>query len=479
MDFLEVIESLETIPLTREVETIKGLEGFEQQDVPVWNNLTGYLGYIEVDDDTYENVLKAFLLLGEEWYLVIVTALACGGSKYEMLEIDDITSIDAGGFGPLMTSLTIDVPLSLVYSDAFNLTGELTDEDDNAISGAMVKLVIGNTVVDSKITNSSGVASFTQTPVHMGIHTFKLVYEGSDAYRNCQSSTVTRDINKETSVLNVTSPLNNTDVYSDGSLSIAGTLLTDDAEVLAGESILVKQGDDTLTTLTTDSTGAFSGTVAASSLSTGNIVISFETTTTHTASTATIAIVVSDPSLTLVSDKSILSYVDGDSATLTATLTGADVAGKTVSFDIVDSGGTVISNIDTAVTDENGECSVYYLSNHAGDLYIRAQSGILLSETSTISDILYYDACTSDKGHWSSTTDLSFSSNGVTIYKTAGDNTLPTLNITYPTDYEVEYEATSEEEGKAIFQNFLQPYHLIYTQNCPGKFTRALKEAKK
>ena len=46
-------------------------------------------------------------------------------------------------------------------------------------------------------------------------------------------------------------------------------------------------------------------------------------------------------------------------------------------------------------------------------------------------------------------------------------------------DYEVEYEATSEEEGKAIFQNFLQPYHLIYTQNCPGKFTRALKEAKK
>lgn len=46
-------------------------------------------------------------------------------------------------------------------------------------------------------------------------------------------------------------------------------------------------------------------------------------------------------------------------------------------------------------------------------------------------------------------------------------------------DYEVEYEATSEEEGKTIFQNFLNPYQLIYTQNCPGKFTRALKEAKK
>lgn len=46
-------------------------------------------------------------------------------------------------------------------------------------------------------------------------------------------------------------------------------------------------------------------------------------------------------------------------------------------------------------------------------------------------------------------------------------------------DYEIEYEANSEDEGKVIFQNFLNPYQLIYTQNCPGKFTRALKEAKK
>lgn len=59
---------------------------------------------------------------------------------------------------------------------------------------------------------------------------------------------------------------------------------------------------------------------------------------------------------------------------------------------------------------------------------------------------------------------------------------LLSIDISYygnVTDYEVEYEATSEEEGKTIFQNFLNPYHLTYTNNCPGKFTRALKEAKK
>lgn len=62
------------------------------------------------------------------------------------------------------------------------------------------------------------------------------------------------------------------------------------------------------------------------------------------------------------------------------------------------------------------------------------------------------------------------------------ENGILSIDISYYgdiTDYEVEYEASSEEEGKTIFQNFLNPYQLIYTQNCPGKFTRALKEAKK
>jgi len=42
-------------------------------------------------------------------------------------------------------------------------------------------------------------------------------------------------------------------------------------------------------------------------------------------------------------------------------------------------------------------------------------------------------------------------------------------------DYETEYEATSEEEGKALFVQLLQAYNINYTQNTPSKYARALK----
>lgn len=46
------------------------------------------------------------------------------------------------------------------------------------------------------------------------------------------------------------------------------------------------------------------------------------------------------------------------------------------------------------------------------------------------------------------------------------------------TDYEMEYEANSEEEGKSIFNALLKEYNLNYQNNCPGKFTRAMQSIK-
>lgn len=42
------------------------------------------------------------------------------------------------------------------------------------------------------------------------------------------------------------------------------------------------------------------------------------------------------------------------------------------------------------------------------------------------------------------------------------------------TDYEIEYEATSERKGREIFMQLLAPYHIFYTNNCLGKMTRAI-----
>ncbi len=42
-------------------------------------------------------------------------------------------------------------------------------------------------------------------------------------------------------------------------------------------------------------------------------------------------------------------------------------------------------------------------------------------------------------------------------------------------DYEMEYEAENEENGKQIFTQLLSQYNLEYQGNCPGKYTRALQ----
>ena len=86
--------------------------------------------------------------------------------------------------------------------------------------------------------------------------------------------------------------------------------------------------------------------------------------------------------LTLTSDKSILSYLDSETATLTATLTGGTVSGQTIEFF---KGST---SLGTATTDNNGLATLTdgYTSTGAGDVTITAECGAL-SDTYTLSDI--------------------------------------------------------------------------------------------
>lgn len=41
-------------------------------------------------------------------------------------------------------------------------------------------------------------------------------------------------------------------------------------------------------------------------------------------------------------------------------------------------------------------------------------------------------------------------------------------------DYEIEYEAANEKEGRTIFKEILSLQAIEYTKNCPGKIARAL-----
>lgn len=265
------------------------------------------------------------------------------------------------------TNLVIDVPLVLVYTDDFNITGTLKTSSNTAINNATVKLKVGSTVVDTKTTNSSGVVSFTQTPVHMGTHTFQLVYDGDNTYLNAESSAVTREIGKETSVLTLTSPLNNSSYYTDETISVTGTLLSNDSEAISGKTIVVYDGNTSIKTLTTDSNGAFSGSLTGLSAASHTLKFKFVEDSYYTGSEVSRSVTVQEHSYVLSASASSTSITEGQSITVSGSLLKDGVAygSQTVTLHIQPSVGG--PSTQTATTGNDGSYSFTVSNLVTGD----------------------------------------------------------------------------------------------------------------
>lgn len=140
-------------------------------------------------------------------------------------------------------------------------------------------------------------------------------------------------------------------------------------------------------------------------------------------------------SVSLTSNKSILSYADSESATLSATVLDSDsepVEGVSVEFF---NGAT---SLGTADTNSSGVATKTYASAGAGDLSFTAKVGSLVSETYSIEDCIWYNPLTSstDKITWDSSATVSYSSDGVT-YKTSSDKANP-CTFTVPQNASIE-----------------------------------------
>lgn len=292
------------------------------------------------------------------------------------------------------TSLTIDVPLNLVYGDDFNITGILSDSNGNLLGGQTVKLLVGSTVVDTSTTDNDGEVSFTRSPVSMGNHSFQLVFDGvstgGSTYSPCQSSIVSRVINKETSVLNLTNPSGSLTVYTDGYFTVAGTLKEDDGVAMANKNIIVSDGTNTLATLTTSSDGSFTGSVNIPNAGNYTLTVSYGGDTYYTGSSVSRSITVNPVELNfaLTDGSDILSYADEQQtpnsqyATFTATFVGANIVNQAVEL--------YKDNVlwDTLYTDNNGKVSKTYYSEGVGDIEFKAVKGTLVSEIFSIEDCL-------------------------------------------------------------------------------------------
>lgn len=286
------------------------------------------------------------------------------------------------------TQLNISVPSSITWSDDYTITGVLSYTDDNDqtqyIEYANVKLYVNNVDNGSATTNSSGQVTFTKQPVDMNEHTIKLVYDGDSTYSAVTSSTAIPTVDKETSVINLETPLNNTSIYSDGSITVSGTLGTgeDPFEPITGKTITIEYGSES-TTATTGNDGAFSKTITPSSSCT--ITVSFSGDANYyTATSIQRNVTVNPVSMSVTADKSILSYVDTDSAILTATVSATTPTGRSLN---VYNGETLLG----AMTDNlDGTYEYEYESQGIGDVTLTVTDGTLLIQTCVIEDCIKY-----------------------------------------------------------------------------------------
>ena len=214
------------------------------------------------------------------------------------------------------TRITIDVPLDLTYSDDFTITGTLETATYRRLSYQILILEMDGNEIARTETDIDGTYSFTTTPTSMGNHSFQVIFEGTNIYRESESSIINRMTEKETSVINVQATPT---AHINGSTIITGTLKSDDAELIKEVTIKLDTPSGTTLTETTNQYGQFNFTIT--NIPSFNGVYAdcyFEGDNYYAESSIRIPIPVYQETLTFTSDKDILSYADEEYATLSA-----------------------------------------------------------------------------------------------------------------------------------------------------------------
>jgi hypothetical protein len=318
--------------------------------------------------------------------------------------------------GLSVSSGTISVGESVV------LTAEVLSGGE-PVSGETVSFYDGNTLLGTDETDSDGLATYTASSLGVGSHS--LTAEALDK----SSSAVTVTVNKLTSTITLSVPSTGT---VGTSYTVSGTLVPTTGSVKLYENSVLK---DTLTV----SSGSFSKAITQSNEGTYSYYAVFEGSSTYSSVTSsTGSIVVSDvppvpvvTSVSLTADKSILSYADSESATLSATVLDDNddpMEGETVEFF---KGST---SLGTATTNSSGIATKSYASAGSGDVTFTASVGTISSETYSIEDCTYYheSAFTSVQDNFNvslpSAFEVSFkvrrtSSSGNSSYLEVGGNT--------------------------------------------------------
>ena len=123
------------------------------------------------------------------------------------------------------------------------------------LTGATVKFYNGTTLLGTSITDLNGIATYTYTPSQLGNFTFHAVFEGTENFTNCNSNNVNITVINAPTSLVLEADKSILSYYDNDNCVLTATLYDNDNTPMEGLSVVFKNGDIVLATITTDSSG--------------------------------------------------------------------------------------------------------------------------------------------------------------------------------------------------------------------------------
>ena len=142
------------------------------------------------------------------------------------------------------------------------------------LTGATVKFYNGTTLLGTSITDLNGIATYTYTPSQLGNFTFHTVFEGTENFTNCNSNNVNITVINAPTSLVLQADKSILSHYDNDNCTLTATLYDNNNTPMEGLSVVFKNGDIVLATITTNSSGV--ATYTYNSQGVGDVTITAE-----------------------------------------------------------------------------------------------------------------------------------------------------------------------------------------------------------
>ena len=356
---------------------------------------------------------------------------------------------------------------SITVGESVVFSAFVEDTDGEPLEDLTVSFYRDGVSLGSGVSDDTGLVQLTVSSWSSGSFTCTASCQG------VSSSGVTVTVSKITSTISL-SAVSSTISVGD-SPQLTGTL-----SVGTGESVKIYLGDTLADTVTTGTNGAFSYTGSATSTS-GSLTFKavYDGDSTHssvTSSNVVITVSGSTPvvtSVSLSSNKSVLSAYDSESAVLSATVldqSSNPMSGETVTFY---NGNT---SIGTATTNSSGIATKTYASAGSGDVTFKATCESIDSSTITVEDCYYVNTGETSSLTIDSGVTCTVEDGAIKITKSSSGEKFVTCKYSYVSDnHEITFtvptisSSTNVPLGFAVYTSGNQIYWAGYNKS-QGKF---------